>query len=304
MSAASALLPPWPDLEAGAMVGLALLVGLAVATLLVARLTRPVGTGSLREQVTSWWLLLPPVFVAWAMRPVGVVALVLAMSLLAAIDLARLADRRASRAASAALLAALALQGLLLSRGWALASVAAMAALALVLFAAWRLAAAARRTALLLALFATQAAGLGCLAALVDPPSLRAADWFLYLCIVTSLNDIGQYLVGTRFGRHRMTTRISPNKTWQGFGGGLAFSALSSMAIGRALALAPLPWLAGVGLLLSVSGLLGDLLFSGGKRALGIKDYGTLIPGHGGILDRVDSLVLTAPVLLLVLWLH
>src|ERR1700754_1007714 len=97
MSAAPALLPPWPDLEAGALVGLALLAGLAVATLIVVRLTRPIGTGSLREQVTSWWLLLPPVFLAWALRPVGVVALVLAMSLLAAIDLARLADRPDSR---------------------------------------------------------------------------------------------------------------------------------------------------------------------------------------------------------------
>ena len=302
MNAASTLLPAWPELQSGLMVGLALLAGLAVATLFVLRLTRPIGTGSLREQVTSWWLLLPPVFLAWALRPLGVVALLMAMSLLAAVDLARLAGRAGSRGIGPGLLIALVVQGMLLSGGWAFESVVAMIALAVATFAASRLSRTQRRRGmLLLALFGTQAAGLGCLALLVDPPSPRAADWFLYLCIVTSLNDIGQYLVGTRFGRHRMTTRISPNKTWQGFGGGLAFSAVFSMAVGRALGLAPLAWLAGAGLLLSAAGLLGDLVFSAGKRALGIKDYGTLIPGHGGILDRVDSLVLTAPVLLMLL---
>ena len=304
MNDASSWLAPWADLEAGLKVGLALLIGLSVATLLVVRLRRPIGTGSLRQQVTSWWWLLPPVFVAWALRPGGLVVLVLAMSLLAAVDLARLDDRPAGYSARPALLVGLVLQCLLVSSGLAQASVALMALLAPVLFAAWRRCGASRRDLLLLALFATQAAGLGCLAVLAAAPSPRAADWCLWLCIVTSLNDIGQYLVGTRFGRHRMTLRISPNKTWQGFGGGLVFSAIFSMAVGRALDLATLPWLAGVGLLLSVAGLLGDLLFSAGKRALGIKDYSALIPGHGGILDRIDSLVLTAPVLLAALRLH
>ncbi len=304
MSVAAFPLPTWAELEPGLMIGLALLAGLAIATGFVLRLARPIGTGSLREQVTSWWLLLPPVFVAWALRPVGLVVLVLVLSVLAAIELARLASRPVSRLATPGLLVALVAQCVLLSGGRELAGSLAMGALAVALFAALRLAGAARRDLLLLALFTTQAAGLGCLAALAATASPHAADWCLYLCIVTALNDIGQYLVGTRFGRHRMTTRISPNKTWQGFGGGLLFSAIFSMSIGHALGLAPLPWLAGVGLVLSIAGLLGDLLFSAGKRALGIKDYSTLIPGHGGILDRVDSLVLTAPVLLSVLRLH
>jgi len=304
MNDASSWLPPWADLEAGLRVGLALLIGLSIATLLVVRLKRPIGTGSLRLQVTSWWWLLPPVFVAWALRPAGLVVLVLAMSLLAAVDLARLDDGPAGYSARPALLVGLALQCVLVSSGLAQHCVALMASLAPVLFAAWRRCGARRRDLLLLALFATQAAGLGCLAVLAATPSPRAADWCLWLCIVTSLNDIGQYLVGTRFGRHRMTLRISPNKTWQGFGGGLVFSVIFSTAVGRALDLAALPWLTGVGLLLSVAGLLGDLLFSAGKRALGIKDYSALIPGHGGILDRIDSLVLTAPVLLAALRLH
>jgi phosphatidate cytidylyltransferase len=301
MSLASALLPSWADLESGLRIGLALMIGLGIATALVTRLKRKVGTGSLRAQVTSWWWLLPPVFLAWALRPVGLVVLVVAMSLLAAVDLARLAGRPASRLAAPGLLVALILQCLLLSRGWALACVATMGTLAAMLFVAWRAAPGARRGALLLALFATQAAGLGCLAALAVAGLPRAADWCLYLCIVTALNDIGQYLAGTFLGRHKMSLRISPNKTWQGFGGGLLASTLFSLAIGHALGLAPWPWLAGMGLVLSAAGLVGDLLFSAGKRALGIKDYSALIPGHGGILDRVDSLVLTAPVLLLAL---
>ena len=304
MSATPVPPPTWADLEPGLLIGLALLAGLAVATGLVLRLKRQIGTGSLREQVMSWWLLLPPVFVAWALRPAGLILLVLLLSVLAAIELARLSDRPASRLAAPGLLLALAAQCVLLSRGLSLAGIAAMATLALAALAARHFTSTARRDTLLLALFAAQAAGLGCLAALAAGPSPRAADWCLYLCIVTALNDIGQYLVGTRFGRHRMTTRISPNKTWQGFGGGLVFSAIFSMSVGRALGLATLPWLAGVGLVLSVAGLSGDLFFSAGKRALGIKDYGTLIPGHGGILDRVDSLVLTAPVLLIALCPH
>jgi phosphatidate cytidylyltransferase len=132
-------------------------------------------------------------------------------------------------------------------------------------------------------------------------PQGLSANWFLYLCVVTALNDISQFLVGTRFGRHKLAARISPNKTWQGVGGGLVFSVLFSLMVGHALGLAAPPWLFGMGVVLSVAGLLGDLMFSAGKRWLGIKDYGRLIPGHGGILDRVDSLVLTAPVMLIAL---
>jgi phosphatidate cytidylyltransferase len=167
----------------------------------------------------------------------------------------------------------------------------------------WRRARDARRDALLQALFAVQAAGLWCLVAMPPAGMSRAlsAAWFLYACVVTVLNDVGQFLAGTLFGRHKLAVRISPQKTWQGLGGGLLFSVCASMAVGHALRVATLPWLAVMGVVLSVAGLLGDLVFSAGKRSLGIKDYSRLIPGHGGILDRVDSLVLTAPVMLVAL---
>ena len=299
-----ASLPAWAEIRPGIGVIAAVLAGLGVATIGVTRMKGPVGTGSLRAQITSWWWLWPPVFIAWASRTPGVTVLVGLLSLLAVLDLARHAARPASALAEPGLKLALVAQAALLSIGRPAAAVAAMAILALSMALAWRAGPAEapwRRDALLLALFGAQAAGLGCLAWLVAPGIPRAADWFLYLCVVTAHNDIAQYVVGTALGRHKLSRRISPNKTWQGFAGGLAAGVAFSLAAGGMLGLAGAPWLVAMGLAVSAAGLAGDLLFSVGKRTLGIKDYSALIPGHGGILDRVDSLVLTAPALLLAL---
>jgi len=298
------LLPPWSELRPGLVVIACVLAGLTVATAFVLRLARPVGTGSLRLQVTSWWWLWPPVFLAWMLRVPGVTVLVGLLALLALADLSRHASRPATPLAEPGLKLALAAQLVLLSLGLPRVDVAAMAGLALAAGLGWRAApptARWRRDALLLALFGAQAAGLATLALLVSSGPARAADWFLYLCVVTAHNDIAQYVAGTALGRHKMSRRISPNKTWQGFAGGLAAGVAFSLAAGTLLSLAGPAWLVGMGLALSVAGLAGDLLFSAGKRALGLKDYSALIPGHGGILDRVDSLVLTAPALLLAL---
>lgn len=127
-------------------------------------------------------------------------------------------------------------------------------------------------------------------------PRLNLA-WLFYLFILTALNDIAQFISGKLFGRHRIAPTVSPNKTWQGLFGGIAISQIVSLALGRYLGLADAPTLSLYGLLLSCAGFAGDLLFSAAKRRLGIKDFSALIPGHGGILDRVDSLVLTAPLL-------
>lgn len=283
---------------------LALVLGLAVATALVLR-ARPVGSSSmLRAQVTSWWRLLPPVFVAWGLDPLGVPLLVLLISLLAAKELHGLSEQPSVPGLGPRFALLIAMQAALGAVGQGIWNVLLMLVLATLNAGAWHASGGAHRSALLQALFAAQAAGLWCMAVMapVVPPQGEAATWFLYLCVVTALNDIGQFLIGTRFGRHKLATRISPNKTWQGFGGGLVVSAVVSMLVGHSLGLASLPWLFWMGLVLSIAGLLGDLMFSAGKRRLGVKDYGRLIPGHGGILDRVDSLVLTAPSLLLALW--
>ncbi len=121
----------------------------------------------------------------------------------------------------------------------------------------------------------------------------------LYLIIITKSTDIGAYVFGSRFGRHKMSPRISPKKTWEGFAGGML------TALGLSLLLAwwfnvTLPWLAGVhafvlGVLLPLTSVVGDLAESVIKRDSHSKNSGDTIPGIGGSLDLIDSLLFTAP---------
>jgi phosphatidate cytidylyltransferase len=119
------------------------------------------------------------------------------------------------------------------------------------------------------------------------------------LCVVAS--DIGGYAAGVTAGRHPMAPTISPKKSWEGFAGSQA-AGMATGALCVALLLGG-PWWAGAltGALLVVSATLGDLVESMVKRDLGIKDMGTLLPGHGGLMDRLDSLLPTAAVSWLVL---
>ena len=117
----------------------------------------------------------------------------------------------------------------------------------------------------------------------------------LYLVALTELNDIAQFLWGKSFGRHKIVPKVSPNKTWEGLLGGLVTTTLLAVTIGPVLT--PMSRLQALlsGLILSVGGFVGDINLSALKRDLGVKDSGTLLPGHGGVLDRVDSLTYTAP---------
>ena len=140
---------------------------------------------------------------------------------------------------------------------------------------------------------------LGHLAYLLVLPPVHPAGGLgllLYVVIVTQLGDVAQYITGKLFGRRRIVPQVSPNKTWAGFVGGV----LVGLALALALAplLTPLSWplALALGLLLPVAGFIGDVTMSAVKRDLGVKDASSLIPGHGGILDRVDSLTFTAPV--------
>ena len=114
--------------------------------------------------------------------------------------------------------------------------------------------------------------------------------------ILTVCSDVGGYVAGITIGRHLMAPAISPKKTWEGFGGS-AFACMLGGAISLPLLLHGAIW---QGILLGaaalVSATLGDLAESMIKRDLQIKDMGTVLPGHGGILDRIDSLLITAPV--------
>jgi phosphatidate cytidylyltransferase len=103
--------------------------------------------------------------------------------------------------------------------------------------------------------------------------------------------DIGAYFVGRAAGGARLAPRISPGKTWSGLIGGMAWAAMASAAAGYAFGLGETISLALIGAGLAVIGQVGDLLESAAKRRAGVKDSGRLIPGHGGLLERVDGLI-------------
>ncbi|MBA3945557.1 MAG: phosphatidate cytidylyltransferase [Herpetosiphonaceae bacterium] len=133
----------------------------------------------------------------------------------------------------------------------------------------------------------------------------QGAAWIAVALAITFASDTGAYFVGRRLGRRRMAPVISPNKSWEGAVGGLVFGMLGSMLAVELLHLPiSLPIAGMLGVLGSLAGQAGDLVESLIKRQVGVKDSGKLIPGHGGLLDRVDSLLFTVPVLYyLVVWL-
>jgi phosphatidate cytidylyltransferase len=121
------------------------------------------------------------------------------------------------------------------------------------------------------------------------------AKLLLFLVIVGQLSDVLQYVWGKLIGRHKIAPNVSPNKTWEGFIGGT----LSATAVGTGLWwLTPfsIPAAAGISLMITLLGFAGGLVMSAIKRDHGIKDYGNLIRGHGGMLDRMDSMIFAAPV--------
>lgn len=139
---------------------------------------------------------------------------------------------------------------------------------------------------------------------------LRAQDggreWLLLALLVTFATDTAAYLVGRPLGRHRMAPVISPKKTWEGAAGGLAGAVGASVLLSAVLGTSLAWWQAlALGLVLGVAGQVGDLAESALKRALNAGEASRLIPGHGGVLDRLDSIVFTLVVMYhVVLWVN
>jgi phosphatidate cytidylyltransferase len=119
--------------------------------------------------------------------------------------------------------------------------------------------------------------------------------WVVFLLLVTQLNDVAQYVFGKCLGRRPITPRISPRKTVEGFAGGVLASALTASWIGPLLTPMDTTTALATGAGLAVAGFSGDVAISAIKRDLGVKDAGNLLPGHGGMLDRVDSLIVASP---------
>ncbi|MFZ5449738.1 MAG: phosphatidate cytidylyltransferase [Thermodesulfobacteriota bacterium] len=120
--------------------------------------------------------------------------------------------------------------------------------------------------------------------------------WVFWLLMVIMAGDTGAFYCGRTWGKTKLYPEVSPGKTWAGVGGGLASAVIAGVALGHwALPQVSLAELAGLALLLAVVGLLGDLFESMLKRQAEIKDTSALLPGHGGMLDRLDSLLFAAP---------
>ena len=137
---------------------------------------------------------------------------------------------------------------------------------------------------------------------LKTPGTGHGLGYVLSLVILTALNDVFQFIWGKLIGGPKIIPKVSPGKTWAGFIGGMG----SSAALAACLLPAITPYTAiaaaGVGALLAGCGFIGDVVESAVKRDIGVKDSGTSLPGHGGILDRVDSLTYTAPVFFHLTW--
>lgn len=116
-----------------------------------------------------------------------------------------------------------------------------------------------------------------------------------FLTLVDQMSDVLQYVSGKLFGRRKIAPHVSPNKTWEGFLGGVGAATLLGSALWWATPFTPLQ-AAGMALVICLMGFAGGLVMSAIKRDRGVKDYGALIEGHGGILDRIDSMCFAAPV--------
>ncbi len=159
------------------------------------------------------------------------------------------------------------------------------------------------KTALIGFGFIYVAAPLCCLVGLLQLGN--GTRWAVYLLAVVACTDMGGYFVGSLLGRHKLVPRISPNKTWEGLLGGLLLAAAAGLLL---FTLWPpmeiLQWWQMVifTIIVSLSSVAGDTFESALKRIRGIKDSGKILPGHGGMLDRLDSYLLALPTLLLLVY--
>lgn len=138
----------------------------------------------------------------------------------------------------------------------------------------------------------------------VSVPRVGISGWFLFVVLLSEMNDIMQAIVGRKFGKHKITPMVSPHKTYEGLIGGLITSitlsivlapSMTTITIDRSTVLG-IALSVFAGMLISLTGFLGDINMSAIKRDAGVKDGSDLLPGMGGMIDRIDSLTFTGPV--------
>jgi len=155
--------------------------------------------------------------------------------------------------------------------------------------------------------------GVGTVEAYHYDNNLASCLLFVYFLLGTCMSDIGAYAIGILFGKHKMNPRISPNKTWEGFAGGIAFSFVFSFVFGLLVSINGNPliggvldaehwyWILLISLVMPIASVIGDFIFSAIKRHYGIKDFSNILPGHGGVLDRIDSILINGIVVTIII---
>lgn len=264
-------------------------------------------SASLRQQIFAWWRIFPIATLAILLFPYGINALFYLVLWLVWRELTNYADgpKQVSALALATLVGYSAV--LLMPMPWQLPVQCAGFVLSV---AVYRMLIHAHKVAIGCWLLALN--GLGFLltvASWAEPNAIATQahgselanlQCIVLLLVLTALNDVAQFIAGKCFGKHCLAPMLSPNKTWQGALGGVMVTTTLALVIGSYWQLASTASLLWLGVTLAIFGIIGDLSLSSAKRQLGVKDFSQLIPGHGGILDRVDSLIFTTPVV--VLW--
>lgn len=285
----------------GGVLGVLVFASLLVAALVAAGRLAPKTQNELRQRLLSWWVLAPLMLGPVLLGAAWVFVAVLALSLACYREFARATGLfREHFTSGLVVLGILATTFAAVDHWYDL--FAAMLPLGVVAIAGIAVVADeprgyVQRTALAVFAFAFFGAGFGHLAYFANDVEFRPL--ILFVLIAVELNDVFAYVSGRLFGRRKLVPQTSPNKTWGGAIGALVLTTTFVVLVGP-IVLAGRPVGQGthlllLGLLIGVAGQLGDLVLSAIKRDVGIKDFAATIPGHGGLLDRFDSLVLVAP---------
>ena len=288
-----------------AAVALILLAGTAAGHWLHRNRPGPV-TDNLVARVNAWWVMVAVLSLAFWAGPLGVIALFALLSLGALREfLVQSAQGPADRLAQIVTLAiALPVQYWLIWDDWYglyTIFIPVYAFLALTILAAFQ----GDTTGFLARIAGLHLALMLCVYALSHVPALlylqiegfegRSSLLIAFLIFVVQFSDVTQYVWGKLYGRHLIAPALSPSKTWEGFVGGIATATLTGAALWWLTPFTPIQ-AGAMALAATLMGFCGGLVMSAIKRDRGIKDWGALIAGHGGVLDRTDSLIFAAPV--------
>ena len=288
-----------------AAVALILLAGTAAGHWLHRNRPGPV-TDNLVARVNAWWVMVAVLSLAFWAGPLGVIALFALLSLGALREfLVQSAQGPADRLAQIVTLAiALPVQYWLIWDDWYglyTIFIPVYAFLALTILAAFQ----GDTTGFLARIAGLHLALMLCVYALSHVPALlylqiegfegRSSLLIAFLIFVVQFSDVMQYVWGKLYGRHLIAPSLSPSKTWEGFVGGIATATLTGAALWWLTPFTPIQ-AGAMALAATLMGFCGGLVMSAIKRDRGIKDWGALIAGHGGVLDRTDSLIFASPV--------